>query len=443
MKKWISCQKINKYIILMILACAVSFINNDFCFGFNYNDMFSEINLNKLIFNDDSKHHRLIEPIFNYIGTFFFGILLLILEKIFTKNKTEKEVNSRIKLIYYDNEGLTKRSVFYLLLMIIIWIIDENLITIISELLKDLDFWFLELIFLTIMLNFFFGVNFYKHHLFAIRLSIFPCILLKIAAIVLSFEENKDEKGGIGDLYTKRWYLVPVGIFSYLILIGIKSLTISGMKWFFDLKYVSHTTLLITYGLIGFIISFIFCVATTYIDCNKLFEKDIVSDICSFKYNENDNIYYFDNFKIYFKNFEPLKILLILFEVITFFIYKYFFVLIIKKYNPVYVIFSTPIIYLLGKIVLMLHTLIREHSFFDETKENLYFKKIIFGLDLSGDILSFFGFIIYLEIIVLKCCNLSNNIRKNIIKRSIVNYKHVGKVDETAGFSMIINEDEE
>ena len=91
----------------------------------------------------------------------------------------------------------------------------------------------------------------------------------------------------------------------------------------------------------------------------------------------------------------------------------------------------------------MIHTLIREHSFFDETKENLNFKKIIFGLDLSGDILSFFGFIIYLEIIVIKCYGLNKNIRKNIMKRSIVNYKYVGKIDETADFSMIINEDEQ
>jgi len=300
-----------------------------------------------------------------------------------------------------------------------------------------------KIIFLILMLNFFFGVIIYNHHWFAIILSIIPCSLLKMIAIILSFIENKDEKGGIGDLYIKRWYFVPLGIFSYLMLLGIKSLTIAGMKWFFDLKYVSHTTLLIIYGLFGLIFSIIFCVVATYIDCNKLFEKDIVSDICSFRYNNDDNIYYFDNFKIYFNNFPTLKILLIFFEVITFFIYKYFFVLIIKKYNPVYVIFSTPIIYLLGKIVLMIHTLIREHSFFDETKENLNFKKIIFGLDLSGDILSFFGFIIYLEIIVIKCYGLNKNIRKNIMKRSIVNYKYVGKIDETADFSMIINEDEQ
>ena len=443
MKKWISCEKINKYIILMIFVCVISYINNDFCFGFNYNDMFTEINLNKFFFKDDSRHHRLIEPIFNYFGTILFGILLLLFEKLFSKNKARKEKNTRIKLIYYDNESLTKRSVFYLLLMIIIWIIDENLITIISELLKDLDFWFLELIFITLMLNFFFGVMIYKHHWFAIMLNIIPCSLLKIIAIIISFIENKVEKRGIKELYLKRWYFVPIGIFSYLILLGFKSLTIAGMKWFFDLKYVSHTTLLITYGLIGFIFSIISCSVATYIDCNKLFDKDIVSDICFFKYDDNDNIYYFDNFKIYFNNFKPLKILLILFEVITFFIYKYFYVLIIKKYNPVYVIFTTPIIYLLGKIILMINTLIRKHSFFDDTKENLDFKQIIFGLDLTGDILSFFGFIIYLEIIVIKCYGLNKNIRKNIIKRGILNYKHIGKIDETAGFSTIINEDEE
>ena len=40
-------------------------------------------------------------------------------------------------------------------------------------------------------------------------------------------------------------------------------------------------------------------------------------------------------------------------------------------------------------------------------------------MDLSGNILAIFGFLIYLEIIEFEFCNLNYNSRKSIIKRSI------------------------
>ena len=39
-------------------------------------------------------------------------------------------------------------------------------------------------------------------------------------------------------------------------------------------------------------------------------------------------------------------------------------------------------------------------------------------MDISGDIVSLIGFLIYLEIIVFNCCRLSHNISKEIISRS-------------------------
>ena len=40
-------------------------------------------------------------------------------------------------------------------------------------------------------------------------------------------------------------------------------------------------------------------------------------------------------------------------------------------------------------------------------------------MDLSGNVIAIFGFLIYLEIIEFEFCNLNYNSRKSIIKRSI------------------------
>ena len=58
----------------------------------------------------------------------------------------------------------------------------------------------------------------------------------------------------------------------------------------------------------------------------------------------------------------------------------------------------------------------KDHTFFDDTKE-LNFKTAKFLLDISGDITSILGFLVYLEILELNFCKFNYNLRKNIILR--------------------------
>ena len=44
-----------------------------------------------------------------------------------------------------------------------------------------------------------------------------------------------------------------------------------------------------------------------------------------------------------------------------------------------------------------------------------------FTLDVSGDLLSIIGFLVYLEIIELNFCNLDYNLRKTIMEKAIEN----------------------
>ena len=106
----------------------------------------------------------------------------------------------------------------------------------------------------------------------------------------------------------------------------------------------------------------------------------------------------------------------------------------IKYLTPVHLIFSFQIFYFFQKLVLVLYNWIK----FDLTiKSKIKFILPKFILDMTGDFLSFFGFLIYLEMIELKCGNLHYNTKKNIIKRSF---------DESYGIekqSPILNNDNE
>ena len=64
-------------------------------------------------------------------------------------------------------------------------------------------------------------------------------------------------------------------------------------------------------------------------------------------------------------------------------------------------------------------------------------KKIKFFLDIFGDCFSILGFLIYLEIIVLKCFKWDYNIKDNIMRRSVVEINDNDNEDET---QIILNE---
>lgn len=448
MKKCIiSCGRMNKTkktTFLILSAIIVFFLLNDSIFGFNYSNIFSQINMCDSFINDNSKRHKLIEASFNYLGICLFGAILYLLQKFVIRNKTKKnqQYNLRRVLIYYNSKSLSKKNKIYLLILIIIWVVGENLIIFFGELFKDLDFWFLELIFLSVMLNFFFGVPIYKHHWFSIILNISLCSILKITNIVLSFT-NHDTS----ELYVQFPYFTAIGIIIDIIIIGIRSLYITGIKWFIDLKFISHTLLLIIYGAVGAFLSIIGCVIATYLECNKLYNDNIVGNICFIQSQENSQIYYFDNYKIYFNKVAEnyLKIILIIIGIITYFGYKYFYVLMIKKYNPVFVLFCNPIIFFLEKIILMINTLIKNHSLFIEpnnkTDTNIASHKINFWIDISNDIIVVIGLLIYLEVIIINCYGLNHNVKINIEDRGIDNYRNIEFVDETGEFSLIVDDE--
>ena len=442
MGKYISFGKFNKYFYYIILAFFFDLLN-DALYGFNYLDMLTEM---KIITSETQTYfswHHLIHQIFNYFGTFVFAFCFEKYEISSSRREQERlspnppnqDINSiQIILIHNDVDDLDDHQYYnywMILLVIFLWVLEEQLIDIYSYALKDLDFWMFELIIITYFNSFMFKIEIYKHQKFAIWISILPC-LLKIATIILSlFDENIDKEP---ILYNINRYLIPIGIIIYLVLITLRSYVNTKIKWFMDLRYISHSKLLIYYGLMGTIFCTIVSTVSTFIPCNDNKEEHEISDyICKVPYKDPNTNYsvsdhkYLENFNYYFKTFEGeigenfkkseiiIEIVIIISGLVTFFFEKYFSVLIIKNLTPVHLIFSYPIFYFFQKMVLVLYNIMHKQF---EIKSEIRFIIPKFILDTSGDLISLFGFLIYLEMIELKCGKFDYNIKKNITRRS-------------------------
>ena len=167
---YISCGKLNKKYIYIVVS-VVFLVLKDIAFGNNYNNSFKPLfhnrdldqELNQTTQNQTEKftEHYLINNIFSYS---FTSILSFILYKIERKNlewnslkEKENEENSSLPTIKYihnvsNNAYLSNNALLLFLIIILLWIIDENLIQFFSFS-KDLDFWMFEIIITAYMIS--------------------------------------------------------------------------------------------------------------------------------------------------------------------------------------------------------------------------------------------------------------------------------------------------
>ena len=436
---------------LYILFGIIALILKDIIYGYNYNDSF------ETPISDGAKENffkfNLIKHIYCYLITIIFsGILykyknknnklapdlshIIPLKLIVSPTLTDSESDRSSDTSYFivKNEKINSYSKIFFCFIIFLWILDEHLIELFSVL-KDLDFWMIEIIISSYFNWKMFKIKAYLHQKLIIILNLTP-IILKIISIVLSFKDkyntdgdyyeykypegNKEPK--LKNLYVRFKFLIPVGILIYLILITLRAYIYSNLKIFIDKKNIDAFKLLLIYGSFGTIISIITCLIATFKDCGEItIEKNIYDYICTIQ--DNNNKTYFDSFIVYYDSFEGNNILSEIFKnifaTLSFCAQKFFSIKIIEYFTPTHLIFSFPVYFFIQKIVLIITTVIKEQSFFSENHINLIEYK--FTLDISGDILSIIGFLVYLEIIELNFCDLDYNIKRNIMERAIEN----------------------
>lgn len=450
MSKYILFGNYNKNYKFILYAILFSLLNN-FLTEINYYSAFKSL---RLFPTDEQKkfsQHSYIHKMFSYFGIFILSIAFYFYEK---KSEKPKEItiktpkNSFSELIYDSNSNASqiyKTSLSIILFILSLLIILDHVIDKYNCTLSHLDFWMLELIIISILNVKLTKNQIYKHHIFVFYLNIFP-ILFKIVTIYLAYDDDtkkkdnkfEDEKNNLRYIYLVYWYAIPIGIFMYLIFITLRAYVYIKIKWFIDIKFISVNKLLIIYGFMGTLFYLIVCIISTLKECNEDSKKNIYDYICSIYKNEikDNNIVvtkkYLESFSVYGDNAEDfwdvlVEIIVIIIGMITTFFYRYNFMMIIKNLTPAHIIFLSPIYFFIFKIVLVFGNLIIR--IFDKgTLMNNYTVesiKEIFALDILGDVFSFIGFLIYLEIIELNFCNLNFNLRKNITQRG---------VDETISF---------
>ena len=480
MGNYIKCGKMNKNYFYILLAPLFD-IMKTYLYGKNHNQSFKDLKLyNEEIQNKLSRHY-IMHDFFNYLGTiglsfYFFKIEISSsrAESSLRNSSGEKGKKGHIILIHHNEDGedfKTNSSFFFCLLIIFTWILEEQLMKMHIDLLQDLDFWMIEILIISIFTSKMFNIEIFKHQMFAMVLNIIPC-LFKVGSIYLSFIDNTSEQynytGKLPIYYiTNSEVLIPLGIITYLILITFRSFVNSNIKWYMDLKYISLNKLLMYYGIMGAVVCLIIILITTFNQCqyipnlsNEKKRTYYFSDyICKVKKNETSQImiindenytnitninnfinfinlnntldynisyvnfsnvtYYFSNFFLYFEEFKGIEILkelsVIIFGMVTHFFSQFFSLLIIKYLTPVHIIFSIPIKYIIEKTLMFLNNIIQTHKFF-ETEDKYKHKK--FYLDIGGDFISVLGFLIYLELIILKFSKYDYNIKENIARRS-------------------------
>ena len=444
MSKYISLGKFKRSFQYLLYAI-ISQVINDTLYGYNHNESFKTAK----IFNDDVQNslskHRILHNTFNYLGTSICAFALYRYEiKVDSKNSNKKPTKkdkkkTKIILIHYSGikDFKTKKSFILFIIIIFLWIFEEQFINLFMLCLKDLDFWMIEILIISLICVKMFKIEIYKHQWLAIIFNIIPCSL-KIVTIILSYYDNNKDKdeylNNLPILYRVNSIYIPIGIITFLLLIIIRSFVNARLKCFMDFNYISINKLLIFYGLMGGVICSSILAITSNKECtinkgtnDKKIEIDDyicqVYKVINFTNHNMTSIYtykYMDNFSVYrktLKNIEILKeLVIILLGIVTFFFNKFFTLMAIKYLTPTHIVFKTPIYFLFQKAVLILITLIWKHSFF-VVSNNI--KKYKFFLDICGDISSFFAFLIYLEIIILNFFGFNYNIDLNISERSL------------------------
>ena len=409
----------NKKYIFILLA-VVSKIISQIIMGLSY----SALNPIKPIFKTNLKD----SPITYFTSTSFFSFFIGFICKILSNNN-QKKLKNQLDDNYF---GRVSRKTNYIVYShfkenikeIILTLIIIGLIFIFSEVfdllfyennLEGLDYWMFEILFLKIYMTLFLKMKNAKHQ----KLSLYICV---ISSFIIKFISNwliskineKGEKVNVYDYIIDRfgsWLFILLFIFLFLIMNTIRPLGNTKAKYLMDILFISEYSILKVYGGMGLF----FCLI--YIGLSQFFkiESNILGKITDCFENAHYGISLLSI--ILFGIFNSLKIL--------------FDLIIIKELNPFFMFAKYKTYYLLIQIILLIN--IKDMK----VRIDKDFIKF-YSVEVTSDIICFFGFLIYLELIEIRCKGLNSETKRKIDRRSITEYNIIN--DSMNGE---INEEEE
>ena len=245
MAKFITFGTINRSLLYIVLT-SISLVINQYIYGFTYIECFYQMNIYRTFYElitgdvieDNSEtnkkrnkikflRHRVFDPLFSYIG-------VIILSYIFIKNKKPADFNntsiqnetstqnkSEIRLIYNKSKVYFYhfKGILFYILILFLWVAEENLILIYVDIFQDLDFWFFELIFVSVIFSKIFIFKISSHQILGVAISVLVGSILKIYNITITFiydsEKDEDKK----TYYVKNPKVIVFAVLYFLLII--------------------------------------------------------------------------------------------------------------------------------------------------------------------------------------------------------------------------------
>ena len=398
-------------VILFFVKCAILCLN-----GLNFDT-------HKNIFGIETVLHKhgLMQLLLEYLGYIIYGGIFLFKlknNKIFIKKEKKEDQEQTIQrsneLIYEEtylaSSNKAQKVMLLACLLYAIQLIVKNIMYFLK--LYTLDLWIFNIIFILLFMKMIFKIGIYKHQLYSLIFNFVINFILLIVAPAIKRPVEGKEISDYDSIKEKfgNYYYIAIFYFVFLVLASIMSLSQVLQKNLMDFEYISPLKLLFIIGIFSLSFTLISSIITTFVNCSQFLTEH---HLCSINSETDNNKAYFDNFKRFINNLEfqykTDKAAFFIEVCIVYPLYplacylKHFCeTMIIYHLDPNYILISETIYFGITKIISL-----------------TYNPKIISTyLGLLGDIIALIGYLIYLEIIQLKCCNMNFNTRINIYQRS-------------------------
>jgi hypothetical protein len=399
-------NKLYKYIwIYLILRFLTTYI-------FSNNFIFEQFKVESL---KDFPDSYFITSQFNYLGFIVISPILIFISKFLNKKKVDEDFTEQ-KLIFNEQDiiteyGIQKTDTFWFINIFFLVLKDW-----IEELLwpfgcSMFTYWMFEMLYYELFHYRLFKTNIYRHHIFSFIFILVPCCLLKSIYIIIQFANDTDK----AKFFDNRKWLIPTSLIVYFLFRIFKTYTYSNIKYYFDRRIISIPKFMFLYGIFGLITNFFGCIISTYVPCGDNALPELSKRICRFNEN-NQTIYYFDSYILYFEQFAneywKERIVIIIFKTAFNFACFYNIYVIFKKLSPIYYLCFHRFNVLILNILTLLNKVINDRDNID----SIFISNSI--LDFLILIFYILGSLIYLEFIELNFYDLNFYTKRNIKERA-------------------------
>ena len=344
------------------------------------------------------KDSNYMESIYGYVGYIIFGILFELISKNKKKEKSRSSKNLVPKTIIHNKQNKkTKKTYIKIILFCFLLIFHIEVKKILyNSGYQAFNIWSFDIIFMLLFMNKYFIIYYYKHRVYSLIFIIVTTATLIVMSSFLPYDNKYLNLYEEVERKTGSYLYSFLFILFFILLSCIYSFSRVLGKVLMQIKFVSPYYLIIFLGIMGLILTFIISLITNFFN----YDDTIFGYFEKLKQKLNDNNKYEFYFEIFVISplFAFISFMEITFEILT-----------VYYLNPLYILITNNLCY--GVIQLI--------TFIVEYKDNYGVSIILhFLCEEFSEVFALLGYSVYLEIIELRFCGLTNDLRRRISIRA-------------------------